>query len=224
MILQIPEILSADECSAICENLSREEIWTDGKATAAGAARAAKSNEQAASGNRFVVGALKKVQNTLSLNTLFEAVARPEKFARTLFNRYGETMAYGAHVDAPYIEGIRTDISITVFLSDPETYDGGELCIMHPGHVDEIKPAIGTAVIYPSTSLHEVRPVTKGERIAFVGWVKSRIRSAEHRAILFDLDQAIAILRKQKTAQGNQSEATTSLNNVRNNLIRLFGD
>ena len=220
MILQIPGILTDDECAALCDNLNRQNIWQDGKATAAGAARAVKNNQQADPSNGFVTKALQKVEGSLLSNAVFNAAAQPDRFARTLFSRYQADMAYGAHVDAAYINDIRTDISITVFLNAPESYDGGELLIMAQGHDDEIKPTAGTAVVYPSTSLHEVRPVTKGERIAFVGWVRSRVRSIEHRSVLFDLDRALIHLRTGTP----DNTAISTLSNVRNNLLRIFGD
>ena len=219
MLLHISELLSKPECAAIREALSGVD-WTDGAATAAGQARAVKSNQQADTNHPAVRGVLKKVENTLSKHEVFEAAARPAGFARLILSRYQVGMAYGAHVDAPYINNTRTDVSFTLFLSEPDSYDGGELVIDAPGHEDVVKGAAGDVVVYPSTAVHRVAPVERGERLACVGWVKSRVKSTQERMLLFELETALADLRK----TGAHSEIRTRLSNVRNNLVRLFGE
>jgi len=220
MLLQIADILSPEECAAIADAIGHEDLWKDGRETAKGAARRVKNNLQGDASSVAVKGVLKKIEQALSDNPVFRAAAQPAGFARIMLNRYGQGMSYGEHVDAPYIDGKRSDISFTAFLSDPEDYEGGALVIDNAGHADEIRGARGSVVIYPSTAVHRVDEVTSGERLACIGWVNSRVRSAEHRAILFDLETAIASLNETGAPQAVRDR----LANVRNNLLRAFGE
>ncbi len=215
MLLQISDILQPADCAAIRSALDAHSLWRDGKATAAGAARKAKSNMQADASNPAVRGVLAKIETALRDNAVFSAAAQPAKFARLIVNRYTTGMAYGDHVDAAYIEGVRADLSFTLFLNDPDDYGGGALCIDTAGHTDEIKLPAGSVVLYPSTSVHRVASVDRGERFAAVGWIKSRVQSAEARAVLFDLETTIA--------EASDSALRLRLNNIRNNLLRIFG-
>ncbi len=220
MLFQIAAILQHHDCVAINDALSDISLWQDGRDTAKGRARAAKSNQQADRSAPSVKGVTKKIEKALRANSVFCAAAQPAAFGRMMINRYQEGMAYGDHVDAPYIDGLRTDLSFTVFLSDPETYEGGALVIDNAGHEDAIKGPAGSVVLYPSTAVHRVEPVTKGERLACIGWVKSQVKSPVHRALIFDLETTLAELRDCRAP-----EATlTRLANVRNNLLRTFGD
>lgn len=204
---------------AALEAAARDDVWTEGGKTAAGRAREAKTNQQA-----LMSGPAKGVLETLSRaileNETIRSAAQPERLVRIMLNRYGEGMEYGAHVDAPYIDGVRTDLSFTLFLSDPADYDGGELVIDSAGAEDSIKLAAGALVLYPTTSLHRVTRVARGARIAAVGWIRSRIRSAEARAMLFELDRIAADL----AAVGAPGDIRDRLGNVRNNLLRKWGD
>jgi PKHD-type hydroxylase len=146
--------------------------------------------------------------------------AQPAALARLMLNRYGEGMEYGAHVDAPYIDGVRTDLSFTLFLSDPASYEGGALVIDSAGAEDALKPPAGTLALYPSSFVHRVEKVTRGERLAAVGWVKSRIRSHEHRMMAFELDRIAADI----AAIGAPGDLRDRLLNLRNNFLRTFGD
>lgn len=220
MLLQIADILTPAEVSAIRDTLAGDALWRDGAATAKGRARAAKNNQQAATESRAVRGVIEKVQKSLRSDPVFKAAAQPAAFARIMISRYGAGMAYGDHVDAPYIEGQRTDLSFTLFLSDPDAYEGGELVIQSAGAEDSIKLPAGALVLYPATNVHRVAPVLSGERIAAVGWVRSRIRSAEHRALVFELESAIAEL-AHVTLDGRIRDR---LSNLRNNLLRAFGE
>ncbi len=219
-MIQIGAILSKPECAAIAEALGDAAVWIDGAATAKGAAANVKNNRQADPGAPAVKGAVQKIANALLANAVFRAAAQPAQFARIILNRYGPGEAYGDHVDAAYIDGVRTDLSFTLFLSDPSDYEGGELSVAAAGRMDAIKGGLGDLALYPSSAVHRVEAVRSGERFACVGWVKSRIRSPEHRAIVFELDQAIAQLRG--AAAGTQADLR--LANVRNNLLRAFGD
>lgn len=219
MIIQIADILSPAECEAALEALADDGLWRDGKSTAKGAARAAKNNLQADGEAAAVKGVTAKAKNALLGNDVFRAYAQPDRFARMMINRYEAGMTYGAHVDAPYIDGARADVSFTLFLSAPETYDGGDLVIDSAGHDDAVRLPQGAAVVYPSTAVHHVAPVTRGARIACFGWVRSRVRSADERAILFELERSLADLRGLEAPQALRDR----LNNVRNNLLRRFG-
>ncbi len=216
MLLQIPEILSSAECAAIRGVLADENLWRDGKATAGGAAKIAKSNIQADAKAPPVRGALVKIESALRANPVFNAAAQPAVFARTLISRYAPGMAYDDHVDAAYIEGVRADLSFTLFLNDPDEYGGGALIVDEAGHADHIKLPAGTVVLYPSSTIHRVAAVERGERIAAVGWIKSRVRSSEARSVLYDLETVIA-----DTTEG---PLRLRLNKIRNNLLRILGD
>ncbi|MEZ5892269.1 MAG: Fe2+-dependent dioxygenase [Parvularculaceae bacterium] len=220
MLLQIPDILTPPECAAIAAAIAQETLWRDGRDTAQGAARSVKENLQADRSAPSVKGALAKIEAALGAHDVFSAAAQPAQFIRMTFNRYGEGMSYGDHVDAPYIEGARTDLSFTVFLSDPNDYAGGELVIDNAGHEDRVKGPLGSVVLYPSASVHRVATVTAGARLACIGWVKSRVRSAENRERLFELETVLADLRRCGTPQAVYNR----LLNLRNNLLRAYGD
>ena len=220
MLFQISDILQDHDCVAIKDAIADPSLWHDGKETAKGGARAAKSNRQADRSAAPAKGVAAKIEKALRANSVFCAAAQPASFGRMLINRYGVGMAYGDHVDAPYIDGKRTDLSFTVFLSDPESYDGGALIIDHAGHEDVIKGPAGSVVLYPSTAVHRVEAVTKGTRLACIGWVKSRVKSPEHRQLIFDLETALVELRDNSAPE----PTINRLANVRNNLLRLFGD
>ncbi len=216
MQIQIADILSPAECSAIRDAVNDEALWRDGKATAGGAAKQAKHNLQADASAPPIKGVLRKIESALRAHPVFAAAALPDEFARLIVSKYGAGMEYGEHVDAAYIEGVRADLSFTLFLSAPDEYSGGELIVAAAGHDDEIKLPAGALVLYPSTSIHRVAPVKDGERIAVVGWIKSRVRSGDARQILYDLACAIEDTR--------DAAHRLRLANIRNNLLRFFGE
>ena len=219
-MLHIDGVLSADDCRAMRDALSNSETWRDGRETAKGQARTVKQNLQGDSSSTTVKGILAKIEIALKNNAVFEAAAMPEKIARLSLNQYGPGMSYGDHVDAAYIHGSRTDLSFTLFLSDPDQYEGGDLVIDNAGHEDAIKGPAGSVVLYPSTAVHRVEEVKSGTRLACIGWIKSRIRSVEQRNMLFELEMALADLRAVKTP----APLYTRLLNLRNNLFRHFGE
>lgn len=219
MILQIAGVLDSGALTAIREHLVAPDLWVDGRATAKGRARDAKLNEQAAP-TEAAQAALALIERAILQNAVFQSAAQPAALARLMLNRYGEGMEYGAHVDAPFIDGVRTDLSFTLFLSDPDSYGGGELMIDSSSAEDAIKPPAGTLVLYPSVFLHRVTRVERGERLAAVGWVKSRLRSAEHRAMAFELDLIGADLANLDAPAGLRDR----LQNLRNNFLRAFAD
>jgi PKHD-type hydroxylase len=151
---------------------------------------------------------------------VFKAAARPKQLTGLLVSRYGPGMEYGLHVDDALMHGMRTDLSFTVFLSGPDTYEGGELVIAGNDADSSIKLAAGSAVVYPTTSLHKVAPVTAGERLVVVGWVRSFLRRADERELLFDLDAAVAELRQ----SGAAKPLLDRILKVRANLLRLWAE
>jgi PKHD-type hydroxylase len=220
MILQIAAILSQPEAAAMRAALAEESLWTDGADTAQGAARAVKNNLQGRTDAPEVAGVLAKASAAVLENRVVTAAALPDRLARIMVSRYKAGMGYGPHVDAPYVDGVRTDVSFTLFLSEPADYDGGALVIDAAGSVDRIRLGAGSLVLYPATSVHRVEPVVAGERLAVVGWIKSRVRSAEKRALLFDLAAVLADLDAIGAPQGLKDR----LANIRNNLVREFGE
>lgn len=218
MLLAIADILSPAEIEAAHETLSRAR-FQDGKTTAGWSARPVKNNLQAASDT--AIEALRQtVEARLRGNATFALVARPRDVIGPMFSRYEPGHAYGIHVDDALLGGRRSDVSFTLFLSDPETYEGGELVLDMPLGEEAIKLAAGSVFTYPSTLLHRVAPVTRGARLAAVGWVRSYIRDAAQRELLFDLDTARRRLfdREGKTADGDLLARCTA------NLIRMWAD
>lgn len=220
MLLHIDKVLSPEDCQAIAAATQDCVFWKDGKGTAKGHARAVKENRQADAAAPVVKGATAKIEAALAAHPVFAAAAHPARFIRMTLNRYEQGMAYGDHVDAPYIDGRRTDLSFTVFLTPPDDYEGGALVIDNAGHEDIIRGSAGSVVLYPATSVHRVETVTAGARLACIGWVQSRVKSSEHRSILFELDTALSDLKHADVAPSVRMR----LMNLRNNLLRLFGD
>lgn len=219
MMLQISGVLDAETVENIRVKLAAEEtVFASGKATAGWYAKDVKHNDQAS--GVVATAVMEQVKSTLIANALFLSAARPKTFVKTLVSRYRPGMHYGTHVDDALMGGIRTDLSFTLFLTDPNTYQGGELVIESPDGETDIKLEAGSLVLYPTTSLHRVNEVTTGERLAIVGWVRSFIRSAEQRETLFDLDQVVAQLKA--------TDADRALMNpvmkIRNTLTRLWAE
>jgi PKHD-type hydroxylase len=219
MTITVDQLLTPAEYTAIARLMDSEIGWASGVDTAKGQARAAKENLQAVD-CAASKGAIEKVRRSILAAPIVRAAVAPAQVARILLSRYETGMAYGPHVDAPFIDDCRTDVSFTLFLSAPEDYDGGELVIDAAGSVDTIKLPAGGAVFYPSTSVHEVRPVTRGVRHAAVGWIKSRLSTEELREMYFELTQAIEEL----DADGQHAQARLRLVNLRNNFLRRFGE
>lgn len=218
-MLQIANVLTSALVDAAREAAGSDGFWLDGGATAEGRARSSKKNEQALSSGP-AKGVLDSIARAVLESEAVQSAAIPAALVRIMLNRYAEGMEYGAHVDAPYIDNLRTDLSFTLFLSEPSSYDGGELIVDSAGAEDCVKLPAGALALYPATSLHRVARVTRGERLAAVGWIKSRVRAAEHRDLLFDLDRIGADLR----AIGAPGHLRDRLANARNNLLRAFGD
>ncbi|MFC6199219.1 Fe2+-dependent dioxygenase [Ponticaulis profundi] len=199
--------------------------WRSGKETAGPTARAVKENDQAdlnTKSGKSLRDALKKI---IFLNPIVQAYARPARISAPLISRTRNGGGYGLHVDNTVMgrgaEQVRTDLSFTLFLNDPESYEGGALAIEHSGRTHRAKCKAGDMVIYPSTTLHGVEPVMSGERIVCVGWIQSAFRSADQRDILFDLENLKTELAKSYDA--NSPEMLT-LAKTMGNLKRMWMD
>jgi PKHD-type hydroxylase len=203
MILAIADILSAADVAEVRAGLATA-TFVDGKATAGWSAQLVKANLQAAGGPELErVRGL--IETQLAEHAVFALATRPKAILGPLFSRYEPGHAYGAHVDDALMGGVRTDVSFTLFLSAPESYDGGEVIIDSATGEDAFKLAPGSVLTYPSTTLHRVAPVTRGQRLAAVGWVRSYVRDPAHRELLFELETARRRLfeREGKTADGD---------------------
>ncbi|WP_148253373.1 Fe2+-dependent dioxygenase [Aidingimonas lacisalsi] len=193
--------------------------YDDGRKTAGRYARDVKHNTQAgAAPERDAI--LTKVKTALNHHDVFRSAARPRHFARLLLSRYGPGMEYGSHVDDPIMQGSRTDLSFTLFLSELDAYDGGGLVIEDAIEERVLRLAPGDLVLYPTSALHRVEPVTRGERLAVVGWVTSWVRDAAKRDILYDLDEATRAVFE---AQG-KTPAFDRLLKAKSNLYRMWAD
>jgi len=218
MILAIADVLSEADIETIRAGLANA-TFVDGKATAGWSAKLVKSNLQAGPGPETVrLRAL--VEARLLDHPVFALATRPKSVIGPLFSRYQSGHAYGAHVDDALIGGSRTDVSFTLFLADPESYDGGELIIDTASGEEAFKLPAGSLVTYPATMLHRVAPVTRGERMVAAGWVRSYVRDPSHRELLFDLETARRRLfdREGKTAEGDLLAKCAA------NLMRLWCD
>jgi PKHD-type hydroxylase len=216
MLMQIAECLDDADLEAVLETAAHAPFG-DGTATAGRVARTVKHNLQAEDSPE-VRGLLALVERRLRAHALIESAARPRAFVKLMLSRYEPGMAYGRHVDNAFIGGRRTDLSFTLFLSDPRAYEGGELVIEDSSGERAWKPAAGALLLYPGTTLHRVAEVTNGVRLAVVGWIESRVRSAEQREILFDLEAA---MRHEFDAHG-KTEQYDRLSKSFNNLSRRW--
>lgn len=218
MQIEIPQMLDTTTLTALRELSCETGLFNDGNTTAGWYAKAHKHNEQAGQ-HKALNGLLVKVEQILWTHPLIQAAARPKRMVNLLFSRYRDGMYYGQHVDDALMNGQRSDLAFTLFISSPDDYDGGELVLDQTGGEQWIKADAGSLFLYPATSLHRVEPVTRGERLALVGWLTSHIRHAEHREILFDLERSIESWRQTHGAEG---EALTLLLKTRSNLLRLW--
>lgn len=224
MLITISEVLSAAEIATLRDE-ARGLQWRDGGETAGEAARRVKRNEQADLSSRAGTKIRDRLMERISAHPVLLAAARPKRLSRPLLSRAGEGGGYGLHVDNAMMgqgdNTIRSDISYTLFLSDPEDYDGGELVIEHPGATQALKPQAGDLILYPSTSLHAVNQVRSGVRLAAVGWIQSRIRDGAQRELLFDLENLRAELAKAHTPD---SAEMLTLSKTIANLMRMWAE
>ena len=218
MQISIANVLLPEEIVRVRHVLTAAEFG-DGRETAGWAAARVKHNEQA----RIDV-TLEDLQAELTArlgaNQVFDLSVRPKRFLKVRFSRYRQGHAYGRHVDNAIMDGGRTDVSFTLFLTDPDTYDGGELVLETAAGEDAIKLPAGSVLAYPSTTLHRVAEVTRGERLVMVGWVRSYVRDQAQRELLFDLETA---RRSLFDKSGNSAEFNL-LSKVSANLVRMWSD
>ena len=221
MFLTIGNVLSASDLAELHGEIQRLN-WHDGKTTAGSRARSVKRNEQADLSSSAGQKLLEKVSKALREQPVFQAAARPRKYSKFLLSRTGEDGGYGRHIDNAIMgksaKRLRSDLSFTLFLSDPAEYGGGELELEFPAGTQSIKLASGDMVLYPSTLIHEVKPVTSGERIVIVGWIESAVRDPSKREVLFDLDRVRLALSEEQL----DMEARLVLDKVYSNLLRLW--
>ena len=217
MQLIIANVLSRTDLTNV-RNVLKRARFVDGRATAGFAARLVKNNEQVDASDRSIEVIRKLVTERIAKNELFQLAVRPKKLSPLMFARYQRGKNYGSHVDDPLMNGMRTDVSFTLFLSDPKTYSGGELVIESAAGEDPIKPPAGAMVIYPTTALHRVAKVTRGQRLVCVGWARSLIRDAARRELLFDLDTA----RRRMFARGGKSADYDLVSKSLANLMRMW--
>ena len=227
MLLHLSQILTADEVALARESMRNEALWLDGRSTAGLQALSQKNNRQLSQGSDASKRLQAMILHALQRDALFFSAALPKRILPPLFNRYGgDSNFYGQHVDGAVLkvpstgEWLRTDVSCTVFLSDPADYDGGELLVQDTYGSRDVKLAAGDAVLYPGTSVHEVTPVTRGQRLASFFWVQSMVRSDEQRRLLFDLDMNLLQLRQQH----GETPETTALTGTYHNLLRMWAD
>lgn len=220
-LFHIPALLTAEELIAIDELIARSE-FTDGKLTASMAAKEVKNNLQIASGNENLAAIQDIISKALQQSPLFNIAALPKHIYPFLISKYTSGRYYGWHVDSPAMgtPPIRTDLAMTIFLSDPETYEGGELVIQSDTANTTFKPAKGDAVLYPCQYLHCVNEIKSGERVAAVTWVQSNVKDAEQRQILFQLNQVHSALYQ----QAPNAPATNLLLQTHSNLFRMWAD
>jgi PKHD-type hydroxylase len=222
MLLELPDVISAEELATLRQGLAAA-TWSDGRATAGPQAAQVKNNQQASGPELRALQAL--VLSALERHALLLSAALPKCVLPPMFNRYGgSSNHYGNHIDQAIRQHgehrVRTDLSCTLFLSDPADYDGGELVLDEGSHESRVKLPAGHMVLYTSNKVHRVEPVTRGERLAAFFWIESLVRSAEQRRLLFDMDMALLRLRER---DGDSAE-TVVLVGTYHNLLRLWAD
>ncbi|MDQ1918767.1 Fe2+-dependent dioxygenase [Massilia pseudoviolaceinigra] len=225
MMLHIPHVLSPDQVAAMRLALDNAD-WTDGRATVGAQGAQVKHNQQLPDNGPVATELGSIILAALATNPLYFAAALPLRTVPPLFNRYTGGEHYGAHVDGAVrnVAGsalpLRTDLSCTVFLCEPEDYDGGELIINDTYGVHEVKLPAGDMIVYPSSSVHKVEPVTRGSRVCSFFWVQSMVRDDGRRAMLLELDQTIVRLR----ARLGDTEETVGLTGHYHNLLRMWSE
>jgi PKHD-type hydroxylase len=223
MLVQIPALLSAEAVVALRARLA-DAPWADGGVTAGHQSVQVKTNLQigpdSADGRELGLIVLRALEHSAA----FLSAALPRHVFPPLFNRYDPGMAFGSHIDNAVrqvpgtAQRLRTDLSATLFLSDPASYDGGELVIEDSYGSHALKPDAGDLVLYPARSLHRVEPVTRGSRVAAFFWVHSMVKSGDHREMLYDLDRSIQAL------TGSDGAAILRLTGLYHNLLREWGE
>ena len=223
MLLAIPDLLTAEQVLQARQLLDSTQ-WVDGRVTAGHQSSRAKDNLQLPEGHPVANQLGEMILEALGGNALFISAALPQRVFPPLFNRYQGGQSFGTHVDNSIrqITGtphrIRTDLSATLFFANPDEYDGGELIVEDTYGTHSVKLPAGHMILYPATSLHNVRPITRGTRVASFFWIQSMVRDDADRTLLFDLDMAIQRLR----GETPDHPGTIQLTNVYHNLLRRW--
>jgi PKHD-type hydroxylase len=225
MMLQIPGLLGKDDVARL-RGLIDAADWVDGNVTSGFQAALAKKNRQLPEDSPAAREAASTILAALERNPLFVAGALPATIFPPLFNRYGPADRFADHIDNSIRvtrdgRRVRTDLSMTVFLTEPEDYDGGELVVDDTYGVHDVKLEAGDAILYPASSLHRVEPITRGERVSSFFWIQSLIRDDARRALLFDMDMAI-----QRAARtlGQGDASIVALTGTYHNLLRMWAE
>lgn len=225
MLLTIPDVFSSDQVQAIRRQLDAAE-WVDGRVTAGYQSATAKDNAQIPEGHPVAKEVGELILQALGQNPLFVSAALPMKVFPPLFNRYVGGQSFGTHVDNAirHLKGtshrVRSDLSATLFFSQPEEYDGGELIIEDTYGIHSVKLPAGHMVLYPSSSLHKVQPVTRGARVSSFFWIQSMVRDDADRTLLFDLDN----VNQRVSAEQPNSPLAIKLTGIYHNLLRRWAE
>ena len=226
MMLPVPDVLTGDELARV-RGLVEAGAWENGNATSGHQSALAKRNRQLPEDSDAAREAGKLVLDALGRSPLFIAAALPLKIFPPLFNRYEGGETFGTHIDnAVRIQRgsnfrVRSDLSATLFLAEPDSYDGGELVVEDALGAHAIKLPAGHLLLYPASSLHRVEPVTRGARIASFFWIQSMVRDTAARDLLFDLDQAV---QEVGANMGQDDRTVISLTGIYHNLLRRWAD
>jgi PKHD-type hydroxylase len=227
MLVHVPALLNSEQLEHFRKQLDVGNApWVDGRVTAGHQGVHVKQNQQIAEGSSTAIELGNVVLIALERHPLFISAALPHRVYPPMFNRYQGGMHFGSHVDGSVRlmpgtgEKIRTDLSATLFLAAPDSYDGGELLIEDTYGTQTVKLPAGDMILYPASSLHQVNPVTRGTRVACFFWVQSMIRDDGQRTLLFDLDNAIQRL----TATNADEAARVRLTGCYHNLLRMWSD
>ncbi|MFT3931382.1 MAG: Fe2+-dependent dioxygenase [Spongiibacteraceae bacterium] len=224
MLIPIHQVLSKDEVAQFRAQLDKSP-WEDGVKTAGSLSRSIKQNQQLDENSELAISLGNHILRKLGNHPLFISAALPHRIYPPRFNRYADGGTYGAHVDAALMQvpgtnvTVRSDLSATIFLCEPDEYDGGELEIEGPFGVQAVKLDAGDMVLYPSSSLHRVTPVTRGARVCSFFWIQSVIADDGARTLLFDLDQSVQGL---TTTVGSDDASLLKLIGVYHNLVRRW--
>lgn len=224
MLLTLPGVLSEAELAEVGALLGTLS-WKDGTSTAGATARQVKHNEQADLDDERGRAMRSRLSAALRRHTLLRVAARPKRWSKLLVSRTGVGGGYGAHIDNALMgrgdQRMRSDLSFTLFLSEPEAYEGGALEIDQPGMVQSLRPGAGELVLYPSSTIHRVAPVTRGERVVCVGWIQSLVPDPRQRELLLDLENLRTTMLA--THDRNSAEMLT-LSKTLANLLRMWAD
>ena len=225
MMLHIRQVLNPEQL-AECHRIIDAGDWSDGNATSGFQAAMAKNNLQLPHASEASRAAGHIIRRALDASLLFTSAALPRTVLPPLFNRYGVGQTFGGHIDNsiranPEGGVLRADLSATLFLSEPGDYDGGELMVEDTYGAHSVKLSAGDLILYPASSLHQVTPITRGERVAAFFWIQSYVRGVEQRALLFDMDLAIQRLAQ---AAGQSDPSIISLTGAYHNLLRMWAE